>query len=75
MGTHYGVLFVEPLFDFAHFHVLQPFFLTFLLCFFLLLANDIHILNLASCLPFTFDHSTSQLALMGLVVQPRKCFA
>jgi len=53
----------------------NPLFFLFLCVFLALLVDDIHILDLASLVPFDFDHSTSQLALMGLVVQPLKCSA
>lgn len=37
------------------------------------LIDGIHILNLVSFIPLTFNHFASQLALKGLVVQPCKC--
>jgi hypothetical protein len=73
VGTHWANPLIEPLFALIHFLVLQSSFLTFPLCFLALLVDDIHILDLVSLVPFDFDHSTSQLALMGLVVQPLKC--
>ncbi len=43
------------------------------MCFFFLLANDIHIVNLTSFIPLIFDHFASKLTIVGLYVQPRKC--
>jgi hypothetical protein len=43
--------------------------------YFLLLADDTHILGLTSFVPFSFDHFAFELTLMGLVVQPYKCIA
>jgi hypothetical protein len=66
MGMCQGDPFIQPLFVLVHFHALQTFFVVFPSCLFPLLVNDTHILNLVSLVPLAFDHSTSQLVLMGL---------
>jgi hypothetical protein len=73
MGTLQGDPFARPFFTFAHSHALQASSIVFPLCFFLLLANDVHIFGHASFVPFSFDHFATQLTLMALVVQPCKC--
>ncbi len=73
IGTCYGDPLARPLFILACFHTLKASFVFFFLCFFLSLANDTHIFDLASFVPFSFDHFASQLTLIGLVVQPCKC--
>ncbi len=55
------------------FSCLTSFFLSFFLCLFPTLADDIHIFNLASLVPFIFNHFSSKLTLAGSVVQPCEC--
>jgi hypothetical protein len=60
------------LFALAHFHVLHKK-IVFFFGIFPTLADDTHIFDPTSPVPFTFDHFSSKLALVGLVVQPREC--
>jgi hypothetical protein len=43
------------------------------LCLFHSLANNTRIFNLTNVVAFAFDHFLSQLAFMGLTIQPCKC--
>ncbi len=47
----------------------------FFLCLFPCLADDTHILGPTRVVSLTFDHFVSQLAFVGLFVQPHKCSA
>jgi hypothetical protein len=49
------------------------FYKVFLSCIFPSLANDILIIGSTSTIHLAFDHFVSQLALMGLMMQPSKC--
>jgi hypothetical protein len=73
VGAHQGDMLVRLLFALIHFRTLCCSLEVFLSCFFLSLAIDTHILNHTHVFSFTFDNFVSQLAFMGLFVQPCKC--
>jgi hypothetical protein len=64
-----------PLFALAHYCALCRSSRAFPLCFFLSLADDIHILDKVHVISFAFDHFASQLSYVKLFVQPLKCSA
>ncbi len=59
ISTCQGDSLVEPIFVFAHFHVLHCSFGVFLFYFFPSLGDGIHILDLVYIVSFVFDHFIS----------------
>ncbi len=75
MGTCQGDPLVGPFFTFVHFCTLHYFSRVFPSCLFPSLASDTHIFGPTHVISFAFNHFASQLAFIGLYVQPHKCSA
>jgi hypothetical protein len=72
-GTHQRDLLGGPLFILTHFRALCSLTSLFPSCLFPSITNDTHIIGPTSIVFQAFDHFSSQLDLVSLVVQPYKC--